>query len=138
MIDDYEGTFYIDSGASDHLIPSKGNLYAYQKFRNSEISPTNGEKIIFMVQRLCKWHRQQMVWSAKLNCEMYITHPEYMHRSSGCGPVRKCCAGGCWHCVCLRCSAICLVLSAVVDKKYNGQWACSNVQRCWGLTCQNQ
>ena len=62
MTDDYEDTFYIDSGASDHLIPLKGNLYAYLKFKKPiEISPVNGGKFIFIAQGLYKWHRQQIV-----------------------------------------------------------------------------
>jgi len=38
--------FYVDSGASDHLIPSRDNLYAYQKFvKPVEVSAANGVKI---------------------------------------------------------------------------------------------
>jgi len=38
--------FYIDSGASYHLIPSQGGLHAYQKFAMPiEISAANGNKI---------------------------------------------------------------------------------------------
>jgi hypothetical protein len=38
--------FYLDSGASYHLVPSQGMLHAYQKFAMPlEISATNGNKI---------------------------------------------------------------------------------------------
>jgi len=38
--------FYLDSGASDHIIPSRDSLRAYQKFAKPvEISAANGEKI---------------------------------------------------------------------------------------------
>jgi len=38
--------FYVDSGASGHLIPSRDNLHAYQKIAKPvEISAANGGKI---------------------------------------------------------------------------------------------
>ena len=38
--------FYVDSGASDHLIPSRDNIHAYQEFAKPvEISAANGGKI---------------------------------------------------------------------------------------------
>ena len=38
--------FYVDSGASDHLIPSKGDLRAYIEFEQpAEIAATNRGKI---------------------------------------------------------------------------------------------
>jgi hypothetical protein len=43
---DSDGTFYVDSGASDHLIPSRGDLHAYRKFdKPVEISAANGGRI---------------------------------------------------------------------------------------------
>jgi hypothetical protein len=37
---------YVDSGASDHLIPSRGDLHAYRKFEKPvEISAANSGKI---------------------------------------------------------------------------------------------
>ena len=39
-------TFYIDSGASDHLVPSRGDLHAYKKLaRLVGISAADGGKI---------------------------------------------------------------------------------------------
>ena len=43
---DGDGTFYIGSGASDYLIPSRGNLHAYRNFdRPVEISAADGSRI---------------------------------------------------------------------------------------------
>ena len=43
---DSDGHFYIDSGASDHLFPTKGDLHAYRKFiKPVEISAADGGKI---------------------------------------------------------------------------------------------
>ena len=43
---DSDGHFYIDSGASNHLFPTKGDLHAYRKFiKPVEISAADGGKI---------------------------------------------------------------------------------------------
>ena len=43
---DSDEKFYIDSGASDHLIPSRGDLHAYRRFgKPVEISAADGGKI---------------------------------------------------------------------------------------------
>ena len=43
---DSDEGFYIDSGASDHLIPSRGDLNSYREFNKPvEISTADGGKI---------------------------------------------------------------------------------------------
>ena len=43
---DLSDIFYLDSGASYHFIPSRGDLHAYQKFATPvEIAATNGGTI---------------------------------------------------------------------------------------------
>ena len=40
------GGFYVDSGAADHLITSKGDLHAYREFEKLvEVAAANGGKI---------------------------------------------------------------------------------------------
>jgi len=34
---DLNENFYVDSGASDHLIPSRGDLHAYRKFEKQDV-----------------------------------------------------------------------------------------------------
>ena len=47
-------TFYIDSGASDHLVPSRGDLYSgYQQL------PV--ERFTLMVLGPCEWQRKSTV-----------------------------------------------------------------------------
>ena len=52
--------FYIESGASEHLIPSRGDLHTYRKFaKPAEISAV--ERVTLMVLGPCEWQRQPTV-----------------------------------------------------------------------------
>jgi hypothetical protein len=59
---DSMNTFYVDSGASYHLIPSQGDLRAYQKFAKPvEISAANRGRSMLTVLGPCEWQRQLTV-----------------------------------------------------------------------------